>query len=353
MEALEMINQTVSAMKTFDKEEYRKAEVLPELFALQQEVVDLTFGSDRPNRENLRLWDVERYFESLNDQRGHVADMELRAFKYGCKDVCSLISGEIAGARGEEKALRSLGTLGTRHRILKNVELEDGEIKSEIDMVVVTTKGIFLVEVKNTKLNVFIDENGIYGKVGKSKCYTSDLGRKTKEREFLVQNALRNAGYEMIRIESITVFTNNAIQVHNRYGGLQTCYLCQLPYIIDEDKGAETFSDADLDAMTEAIECAKSDSTYPVDFDPERFKVSFATLKYALCSDVSEPEQPSGKAEKPLAEESPSRQLESEQLATEPSEEKSFRASAGSSILRVAIAATLSALATAIWKRAA
>ena len=93
------IEELMKAMKSFGKESYHKSELLNEMFALQQEIVELTFSGDHAATAELKIWDVERHLEQLNEECGNVADEELARFKEGCKVLCNLIKAEISGNR--------------------------------------------------------------------------------------------------------------------------------------------------------------------------------------------------------------------------------------------------------------
>ena len=63
----------------------------------------------------------------------------------GAKRICNLIRAEISGKRGEAIAFNSLRNLSCPHYILRNIELEDGTGRTEIDFLVITPKAIFII----------------------------------------------------------------------------------------------------------------------------------------------------------------------------------------------------------------
>lgn len=91
------IEEIKSGMNSFTKNLYNKSEVLPELFALQSELVNLTFNGNHAENANLRIWDVEAHFDKLNEECGHVANTEIAKFKEGCKVICNTIKAEMSG----------------------------------------------------------------------------------------------------------------------------------------------------------------------------------------------------------------------------------------------------------------
>ena len=96
--------EIVKSMKSASKLTYHKSEVLPELFALQQELVAQTFNKDHAELGNLKIWDVESHLAQMNEECGGIATEELQRFQSGCRFLSNLIKAEISGNRGESKA---------------------------------------------------------------------------------------------------------------------------------------------------------------------------------------------------------------------------------------------------------
>lgn len=212
----ERVNELKASMKSFGKEKYQKAELLDEMFALQQEIVSLTFNQDHAALAELKIWDVEKHLEQMNEELGNVADEELQRFIEGSKVLCNLIKAEISGNRGEAKAFRTLEYIKSRNYVLKNVELSDGDFRTELDAVVITPSAITIVEVKNTAKDIFIDEAGNYFRTGEFLRLDCNIGEKMQIKEELLRKALASAGYGDIEINSVVVFTNNRIEVQNK-----------------------------------------------------------------------------------------------------------------------------------------
>ena len=276
------VNGLVAAMESFGKEKYQKSELLTEMFALQQEIVGLTFNGDHASTADLRIWDVERHLEQLNRDCGNVADEELQKFKDGSKVLCNLIKAEISGNRGETKAFRTLQFIRSKNTILKNVELSDGDIRTELDAVVITPGTITIIEVKNTAKNIFIDENGDYFRTGEYLKWDCNIAEKMTLKEEMLRKVLAADGIEDIRIGSIVVFTDNRIEVQNKYSRLRTCFVSQLAYIIDGFKNEKPYSEEEMEKIESTIVTAESKESYPFDFDVAQYKLDFAAVMTIL-----------------------------------------------------------------------
>lgn len=284
------VNELVASMKSFGKEKYQKSELLTEMLALQQEIVDLTFNSEHASTADLKIWDVDRHLDQLNQDCGYVANEELQKFKEGSKILSNLIRAEISGNRGEAKAFYALQYSNSKNIILKNVELNDGDLRTELDAVIITPGRIVIIEVKNTGKNIFIDKNGDFYKTGQFLRLDCNIAEKMMFKEGILRKKLSAVGIKNIQISSILVFTNNRIEVQNKYSNIRTCFLSQLPYIIDESKNKNIYSDEEMKEIENRIREVESKEEYPFEFDVEKYKMDFATVM-AILEDASAKEE--------------------------------------------------------------
>lgn len=274
------INEIAASFKSFTKDTYHKTEILPELFALQTELVDKTFA-ESTETTRLKIWDVERRLDEMNVECHGIVTEQLEAFKKDCKYICNLIKAEISGNRGEMKAFESLSHIRSENIILKNIELSNDLMRSELDAVVFTRNGAFIVEVKNTSRNIFIDEEGNYYRTGEFLRWDSNIGEKIQVKRSLLREVLNAKGLVDIPIYEIVVFTNNRVEVHNECRTLKTCFLSQLPYLIDKCRNTVISFD-EMNLAVQAVSEANIEKSYPFEFNADEFKMNFATILVAL-----------------------------------------------------------------------
>ena len=286
------VNEILNGMNSFKKDLYNKQEVLPELFALQDELVNLTFNDTHAENGSLRIWDVESHLDKLNTGCGHVADELLGKFKSDCNIICNTIKAEKSGQAGEYKAYRSLETLRCKNSVLKNIEFVAEDHRTELDAIVVTEKAIFIVEVKNPGKDIYIDERGNYCRVSDTLIFDKNIGEKMNEKDYLLREALKDCGVENINIQNIVVFTNSAMHVENRFPYINTCYLSDMPHIIGGYNGERIYNDADINNIVNAIETNKCHESYPMPIDMQEFKNDFATLMATLEKASETKEEP-------------------------------------------------------------
>lgn len=277
------INQIVESMTSFQEQSYSKKERLEELFNLQSEVVKITFPKkDNLFTDNLRLWDALNYLKSENANSGCKANAEIKAFERDCSEIGWRIAAEIAGNKGEEKVYRRLQYKECPGVILRNLELSQEDQHTELDTVVITDNAVFIIEVKNTKLDVFIDEVGDQYKVSNHKRFDSKLGTKMIFRKQLVQQITNAVGLTDIEIINLVCFTNSCVKIDNRCDELKTCTLSDLPYLIMKHKPQHSISASDQKFIAEALTKASNQERYPMDYNIEEFKTNFARAIVAV-----------------------------------------------------------------------
>lgn len=272
------INELVTQITAFSKEAYPHEALLPELLELQKQLIYLVFNDTHAEYSRLRIWDVENHLQKLNEECGHTADDQLEKVIADCKVICNMIKSEFSGNAGERKAFWSLETVRCKNRILKNVEFNFDGHRTELDAIMLTNKAVFVIEVKNPGKDIYIDERGNYCRVGDTMTFDKNIGERMNDKVFLLRKALCSSGIDDPNIVNIVVFTNNAVRVDNRYPYINTCFLSDLPHIIEQYTGETFYTDADIDKMVECVLMAECKETYPLPIDMAKFKINFATV---------------------------------------------------------------------------
>ena len=271
--------EIIDQLPAFGSEKIENSALIAEMLELQKEIANVAFNV---TDSNARIWEVRDYLSQLNEEHGHAADAELALFTQDSRVFANDIKALISGKRGEDFTARRLETLRSPHIILRNVELESHGVHTELDFVIVTRKALFILEVKNTKKDIFIDENGNYFTIGKSERLDCNIREKMKLREEILTDVLRNAGIFNGKIVSLLVFTNNHLELQNECRDLDTTFLNQLPFIIDRYAGWKVYTEDQLDDIKSAVDAARITGTYKCDTDIRALKTDFARLMVAL-----------------------------------------------------------------------
>ena len=278
----ERINEIINNLKAFDKETYKRDELLPELLKLQTEMVEMTFNEEHASIANLKIWDVKDHLDQLNNESGNIADEEIKKFSNEVYDYSNMIRGIISGNKGEAKVFNILDSYKYNGNVLlKNIELSNDGDRTEIDALVVTPKALVIVEVKNTGRDIFIDENGDYYRMGRFLRWDSNIKEKFETKEALLKKALGKE-YEDCIVNKVVVFTNDKVEIQNKYQDMETCFLTQLTYVIERFDSGRNYEKSDMDDICKKIKIAEELESYPVRFDIDQFKYDFAVIMAML-----------------------------------------------------------------------
>ena len=276
------VNELMNSMKAFGRGKYHKSEMLDEMLKLQAEMVHLTYNGKHAATADLKIYDVVKHLEQMNNDCGNVADKELRKFQTGANELSNLIRVEICGAKGENKVFHTLQYVRSGNRVLKNIELSDGNLRTEVDAAVVLPGIVVIIEVKNTSKNIQIDVEGNYYRVGEHTVWDCNIAEKLTTKELLIKRALAAGGYQNIPVKSVVVFTNNKIRVQNESQSISKCYVNQLPRMLDDMSREAPFSDTEMDEIATVIQNAECPESYCCEMDVEQFKKEFAELMAIL-----------------------------------------------------------------------
>lgn len=280
-----------SSFEACSKSAYHKSEILPELLNLQAEMVKAAFPEmSNEERASLRLWDIVDRLEAASASKRGKGAAEIAEFKQSCKTIGNMIAAEISGKRGEEATFNRLEKAGFDGIVVRNIEATRDDYRTEIDGVVLTSKGAVVVEVKNTRKDVFIDEEGNAYRTGKFTRLDCNLLGKMQARQEFVAETLAAAGYPDVEVSGIVVYTNDRIEIQNHCKSINVSFLSRLPHLVKSLPHGEAYSMEELEQMAAALEEASSHELYPMDFDMYIFKQQFAVAITSL--DKSEPKRP-------------------------------------------------------------
>lgn len=274
----ERINEIKGMMTAFSTVCCRRNEVLAQYLKLQEEILRLSLRDGYIDKGKQRIEDAYACLKERSEQLGSPATEELEQFRKDQKDISYEIRAFISGEIGENRAQHSLDSLRTKHRIMRNVELKDGDHRTELDFIVFTRKAVFHLEIKNPQRDIHIDSKGNYFRITDSECFDSNIGEKMNDKEYLLRKAIKGSGISNINIVSMVVFTNSRSNVCNEYEFLKVAFLSSLPRIIDNYNGYNIYSDDDIESMIDAVEDSACQGRYYSNLDIRRIKENFATL---------------------------------------------------------------------------
>lgn len=275
----EMIFRNLAA---FSRPAYYNNELIEQYELLEKEMVDTTFNRAHAEIAKLRVQDVIRHMSDMNVNCDHIADDKFERFMNLNKEFVNEIKKSKSGARGERLTLKHLEMLKCENEIISNLELSRGCHHTELDAVVFTKKAIFIIEVKNTGKDVYIDEKGNYIKLGEYSFVKSTFGEKMNEKEYLLKEELKLYGLRNPKIVTLLVFVDNKINVKNDYKFVDYAFLTNLPNIIDSYDGLNIYNMNKLRKISKKLVKNECKHFYSAPFNVVEYKEAFADLLSTL-----------------------------------------------------------------------
>ena len=266
-------------LTAFENKAYTKKDVLTELLKLEDQM-----ANELPELKNTvarpRINDIVKHLKDLNENLHNVADNELQEFEELSSQFKNRIAAEFSGLEGERLAFKSLQTIKNPCKLLRNVELKFENYVTEVDIVAITNNGIFLIEVKNSHRDIIITKQGNYKRINLNgaKVLDKNIGVQMNEKEHIMRSILKNSGIANVSIQSLVVFTNSKINVENNYPYIKTCFLSDLPHIIENYENIIYYTDNAINKITSIILKARSNDSWPVKMDIPAFKDAYAKV---------------------------------------------------------------------------
>lgn len=267
----------LSSLKGLSKDVYSREELLPEMDQLEKEMAQIVFedGLDIP-AEYVHMSYIMKHLHEMNNVAGNVADQELKRLSRLASIFSNHVRAQQSGITGEDRVEQYLDYMKSNHVVLRNLQLSDGVHNTEIDFLVLKQGVATIVEVKNSKRDIYIDEVGDMYKIGRYENYDSYLGAKMDFRAEVIKKLLKDAGFENMKIEKVVVFTNNRIQIKKDYQGFRVCFLSRLPHLIDDFYGTGVIQfTKHLQQIADFIQSKDLNEYYPFDMDVQEFKEAF------------------------------------------------------------------------------
>ena len=274
--------QIYTNIYAFSKDKYTKEELVKEYEILERQIVETTFNEEHADYSKFKLWHVEKHLEQMNEEKGGKYENQLLEFKGLNSKVIEMIKKYHSGSYGEYLASKSIKTMSCLKIQINNLELSKDEFTTEIDSLIITEKGVYLIEVKNTKRDILIDEKGNYIRISDYESFDCQLGEKMNHKEYLVREVLKSNGFENVKLTSIVVFTNSHIKVTNNYNYIKHCFLSDLPHIISNDECDNIYTKKDMNKIANILEQAETKKEYFPDIDIEKYKQVFSQLMSSL-----------------------------------------------------------------------
>lgn len=252
--------------------------------------------------DGMRLDEAIFRMESLARKKGLLQDPIIRKGINALRTVNRELSISMSGIRGEQLVARTLEYINRPEaKVYRNVYVSNEIDETELDAVVVTNEGIIILEVKKTKDDLAITEDGrlIHGG---DECYEKKpLGEKMELKRRLLMEVLEKAFIDEgvlvpVFVDSYIVFStlrDVRIRVSDYYHREKWCYRTGVNSRIDNYCGSTKYSDSQLEQINKKIaelESNKKRFQLSVDFDAVRYDFANAITALELAKRVENEE---------------------------------------------------------------
>lgn len=279
------IQEIKSKLTAFSQEKYRKKDMKDEYIKLQRQVVGLVMGEEAVNDKSI---DVRKVMEVLREgcaYNENVDEKLINSVMYHLKKLSNAISSEIRGLYGETIVSAFIDNIDCNKLVLKGIELESDGIRTEIDNLVITKRGAFIIEVKNTASETIIGADGSFSKksvADGSEVFEGNIYEKMVVKESLVKKAIKAAVNKEVRVSHIVVFPDHKAQVTNNCENINVRTLAELEEIIKDTTKKKIYTENDMQKIADSVTSFEDYSYYIPNINAPKLKTNLATLMAQL-----------------------------------------------------------------------
>lgn len=249
---------------------YTNAEILDRLKSLEELLLERVFETSYS--ESLRTYDLIDHLRSKAHDLGLEGEDTYAALIRDLEKLSSTIGGLINGKRGELLAAKSLKCLRGDSLLLSNIALPNGDSFEEYDQVLIARSGVYVIEVKNYRNDVVIDDGGIL------RCgpRSYNVGERMREKMHALWDAIQFSSDGCMSEEDVNgmlLFVNNEASVTDFFHRVPVMRCGQIVYSIeDANRCDEKLSWEDMVRIKSVLLARKTAAEFPMPLDENRVK---------------------------------------------------------------------------------
>lgn len=252
---------------------YTNEEILERLKSLERLLLERVFETSYS--ESLRTYDLIDHLRSKGHDLGLEGEDTYAALIRDLKKLSSTIGGLINGRRGELLAAKSLRCLHGDSILLSNIALPNGASFEEYDQVLIAHSGIYVIEVKNYRNDVVIDDGGILH----CGIRSYNVGERMREKMHALWDAVQFSSDGCITEENVhgmLLFVNNDASVTDHFHRVPVMRCGQIVYSIeDANRCDEKLSWEDMVRIKSVLLARRTAAEFPMPLDENRVKGEF------------------------------------------------------------------------------
>lgn len=248
-------------------------EYVNDMVEFQEVLSALFFDGDK----TARLDDITYKLKDLARCNGLIFDDGVKKAVSGLQKINKELSISMAGKKGEERIERRLGYCKRDDMVVfKNVSVFDSNEETEIDNVILTKKGILILEVKNSKCPITISEDGRLLYNNQESYHNVSIGEKMSSKRRLLRKCLEKELDSLdwdipICMDSYIVFSTPDkydITVTDNFNKEKYCTKNELTYVVDKFKTNEQYSSDEFEILSGCLtNMQRNSKKFQVDMD--------------------------------------------------------------------------------------
>ena len=182
---------------------YARSDITEKLRDIANILIREAYGKEYTDK--ICLSDLRKMIIQKSEKKALYDSQVIETVSEDLKKLESRIKRYEAGDTGEEKARKALQMFHFEHCKLHSVFLSNKNGSAEYDDLVITPRGIFIIEVKNICTDILIKKNGyLYRKnEHKEPEYLGNLGEAMERKRFVLWGALSDDIKENICVDDI------------------------------------------------------------------------------------------------------------------------------------------------------
>lgn len=269
----------LSRITAFSEKEYYRDQMLSEYLRLQEQLFSITFGENVESKSPFLFQEVgDRFMKIYNDNKLLLED-EFKEFSEMNTMAIQDVTRIKKGLRGEYLVKKTLDRLKCKKIILYNQEFYAKGHATEIDSIVITEKGIFIVEVKNfSDCEVQIDQDGGLYNIREKVRFKIDLLEKMQEKEYALAKLLKKLDVRLTKIYKIVVFIDSNCYIDNKCKEIFTTKLAFLNKTIERCNSMRIYSLVEMDRIYNCFKNNAGKRKYSPSVNMEAYKRAFVNL---------------------------------------------------------------------------
>lgn len=285
---VEQIKESLSGLGTDPEQGYTHKEIISRLIELENALLAGVY--EKNHAENMRPQDLTKHFAALAEEFGLDSSDIYQRFLKNMDELDHTVKSLIAGQKGEQLAKCSLRPLTYDRgvKILYNIALENGEMKTEYDAIVIAPYGMFVVEVKNWTGDVTLTRDGFLARNGGS--FSTNLAARMLVKETLLRECLG----EMFpnNYHGVLLFPENKARLRDEYHRLPVGYGASISNSIRFCSGTQAEMTLDqINAITEKLNASNVEQLTKCPVRCDVIIGDFATLMAQMEAASTEEEE--------------------------------------------------------------